>query len=113
MNMKMMRLASIISVLALFSVAKLSAADPGKETTITGNAVCAKCALNETKECQNVVQVVENGKTNNVYLEQNDVSKKFHDDICTSGGEKVAATGTVTKKDGKAVMTASRIEPMK
>ena len=75
--------------------------------------VCAKCVLHETKQCQNVLQVVEGGKTNNYYLTQNDVSKNFHDQICTSGGEKVTAAGTVSEKDGKQILVASKIEPVK
>src|SRR5205809_2615868 len=89
------------TVLLAVSGSKLMAADAGKEVTLTSNAVCAKCVLHETKECQNVLQVVESGKTNNYYLAQNDVSKNFHDQICGTAGEKVTATGTVSEKGGK------------
>ena len=75
--------------------------------------VCAKCVLHETKECQNVLQVQKDGKTVNYYLAQNDISKAFHVNICTTAGEKVTATGTVSEKDGKQVMTVSKIEPVK
>ena len=92
----------------------LSAVDmTSKEVTITGSMVCAKCALHETKECQNVVQVTQDGKTVNYYLEQNDVSKAAHDAICTGSPEKVTVTGQVTEKDGKQTMTPTKIEPVK
>jgi hypothetical protein len=84
-----------------------------KEVTLTGMCVCAKCVLHETTECQNVLQIQKDGKTVNYYLTQNDISKAFHDDICTTSGEKVTATGTVSEKDGKQVMTVSKIEPAK
>jgi hypothetical protein len=75
--------------------------------------VCGKCALHETKVCQNVLQIQKDGKTTNYYLVQNDISKTFHKDICETSGEKVTVTGTVSGKDGKRVMTASKIEPVK
>jgi hypothetical protein len=101
------------TVLLAVSGSRLMAADAAKEVTLTGNAVCAKCVLHETKECQNVLQVVESGKTNNYYLAQNAVSKNFHDQICGTAGEKVTATGTVSEKSGKETFTASKIEPVK
>ncbi|MGH7954233.1 MAG: DUF6370 family protein [Limisphaerales bacterium] len=81
--------------------------------TITGLAVCGKCVLHETKKCQNVVQVQQGGKTVNYYLVQNDVSKAFHKNICGTSGEKVTVTGTAEMKDGKEVMTPTKIEPVK
>jgi hypothetical protein len=110
---------SILLLLAaglLLAVApsRLLAADsPKKETTLTGMAVCAKCVLHETTECQNVLQIQKDGKTVNYYLAQNDISKAFHDNICGTAGEKVTATGTVAEKGGKQILTASKIEPVK
>jgi hypothetical protein len=43
----------------------------------------------------------------------NDVSKAFHKNICSGPGEKVTATGTVKEKDGKEMLTLSKIEPVK
>ena len=84
------------------------------ETTITGTMVCGKCTLHETKECQNVVQVTKDGKTVNYYLKMNDVSKAAHDAVCPGGSsEKVTVTGTVKEKDGKMMMTPTKIEPVK
>ena len=91
----------------------LFAVDADKEVTITGSMVCGKCVLHETKSCQNVVQVTQDGKTVNYYLKQNDVSKAAHDPICGGSSEKVTVTGTVTEKDGKEIMTPSKIEPVK
>ena len=77
--------------------------------TITGDGQCAKCSLSETAKCQNAVKVDEGGKTVTYYLEHNDVSKKFHGKICKTT-EKVKATGDVEEKDGKMVMTPTKIE---
>lgn len=106
-------LAAAAAILLAVSGSKLIAADSGKETTLAGNMVCAKCVLHETKECQNVLQVQQDGKTVNYYLAKNDVSDGFHDQICGTKGEKVTATGAVSEKNGKEVLTASKIEPVK
>jgi hypothetical protein len=92
---------------------RLLAADEGKEVTITGNMVCGKCTLHETKKCQNVVQVTQDGKTVNYYLKQNEVSKSAHEPICSGGSEKVTVTGKVKEKDGKEMMTPTKIEVVK
>jgi len=84
-----------------------------QEVTITGNMVCAKCTLHETKDCQNVVQVMQGTNTVNYYLKQNDVSKAAHDPICGGAPEKVTVTGTVKEKGGKETMTPTKIEPIK
>ena len=71
---------------------------------MTGDGKCAKCALKETKECQNTVQVKDGDKTVTYYLVQNDISKGFHENIC-KGPKKVKATGTVKEVDGKMQLT--------
>ena len=41
--------------LTLFTAAATFAAD-GKTVTVSGEGKCGKCALKETKECQNVIR---------------------------------------------------------
>lgn len=89
--------------------ASFAAAGDGKEVTISGEAKCAKCALDETEECQNAIEATENGQKVTYYLAQNDVSKAFHKNVCQSSAQ-VVATGTVEVKDGKHILTASKIE---
>jgi len=115
-NKPMKKLKLMIALLAGFALAgtALTAlADDSKETTITGNMVCGKCTLHETASCQNVIQVEKDGKTVNYYLAKNDVSDAMHEDVCHGDGEKVTATGTVTEKDGKEMMTVSKLEKTK
>jgi hypothetical protein len=95
--------ALLVTVLATTAVAA------SKEVTITGEGMCAKCALHETDKCQTVIQTQEDGKTVTYYLAQNKVSKEFHENVCKES-HKVTATGTVKEKDGKKVLTASKIE---
>jgi hypothetical protein len=82
-------------------------------TTITGNMVCGKCTMHETKSCQNVIQVEKDGKTVNYYLTKNETSDAMHEDICHGETEKVTATGTVVEKDGKEILTATKLEKAK
>jgi hypothetical protein len=102
---------STIAGLLLFAYVTPSfAADTSKETTISGEAKCAKCMLKETEKCQTVIQTEgKAGKTVNYYLADNDVSKAFHKNVCQEN-KKVTATGTVKKVDGKNVLTVSKID---
>ena len=72
-------------------------------------SACAKCALHEADKCQNTVQVEKDGKKTTYYLVQNDVSKKFHDEICKET-KAISVTGTCKKVDGKLQVTASKIQ---
>jgi hypothetical protein len=112
--MIMKKLKLTVALLAGLAIAGATTALAADETTITGNMVCGKCTLHETKECQNVVQVTgADGKTNNYYLKQNDVSKAQHDAICHGDSEKVTVTGTVKEKAGKMMMTPTKIDVVK
>ena len=84
-----------------------------KEATITGKMVCGKCTMHETKTCQNVIQVEKDGKTINYYLAKNDVSDALHEDVCHGDSKQVTATGKVEEKDGKEVLTATKLEAAK
>ncbi len=97
-------------------LALVKAADDAKKETITGEALCAKCALKETSSCQNVVIVTKDGKKTNYYLEKNEFFKDAHQGlkICMASKDspvKVKVTGTVVKKDDKLTLTpTSKIE---
>ncbi len=106
-------LAIAASLMLAAGNATLFAADANKEFTLTGNMVCGKCTLHETKSCQNVVQVTQDGKTVNYYLKENKTSTEAHEAVCHGDTEKVTVTGTVEEKDGKEVLTPSKIEPVK
>jgi Family of unknown function (DUF6370) len=94
----------------LAGMANLAFADDTNQVTITGKMVCGKCTLHLTPKCQNVVQVMEGTNTVNYFLKMNDVSKDAHTPICDPGNsENVTVTGTVTKKDGKEMMTPTKI----
>jgi hypothetical protein len=93
--------------------ASVARAASDKDVTLTGTMVCAKCKLHEADKCQNVLQVQKDGKTVNYYLDENKVSKDFHDNICQNDGAKATVTGKVSEKGGKEMMVASKVEAAK
>ena len=101
--------ALLVAGIAMAFTPKALAADA---KTFTGEGKCGKCALKETKECQNTVTVKEGDKSVTYYLVHNDVSKEFHENIC-KGTKKVKAIGTVKEVEGKMQLTATKIELVK
>lgn len=109
----MRKMFPLLAVAVLFS--GLSLAWAAEEVTITGDAVCAKCALKETKSCQNTITTDEAGKKVTYYLKHEGVSKKLHQSLGICGAKKetpvkVKATGTVKEEEGKKVLTATKLE---
>ncbi|MBI4324997.1 MAG: hypothetical protein HY674_07000 [Chloroflexi bacterium] len=110
MNKRLAAALSITGLLLLGASTQSFAAD--KVVTIKGEGQCAKCSLKETEACQNAIKVEEKGKKVTYYLVQNDVSKKFHKNICTTK-EQVTAEGTVKEVNGKKEFTATKIDLVK
>jgi hypothetical protein len=86
-----------------------AAARNGRKENARRDRSCVKCALKESDTCQTALQVEENGKKTTYYMEQNNVSKLFHEAICKEP-KKVRVTGRVREVNGKNEMTAGRIE---
>lgn len=94
--------------LALAFTTSVRAAD--KEEELKGDGCCLKCELKKSDKCQNVLSVKgKDGKSTLYILEQNDVSKAFHKNVC-SGPQKVVAKGVVKKDGDKHILVASKIE---
>ncbi|MFO0952766.1 MAG: DUF6370 family protein [Isosphaeraceae bacterium] len=111
----MRKLFPLLAITMLFSGLTLVVA--AEEKTVTGDAVCAKCALKEQPTCQNVVLVTDGGSQVKYYLEGAE-SKKAHGalGICQASKDapiKVKVTGEVAEKDGKKILTVSKIEAAK
>ena len=103
----MTRREAIATLGALAVATRAFAAD---EVTLKGELVCAKCALNkaDAKECQDVLLVKDaKGKTTEYYITKNKVSQESGE-ACT---QTIPATviGTVSTKDDKTWLTASKI----
>ncbi len=102
----MMR-AALSCVLGLAVVCVLAAADE-KEKTLKGNITCAKCELQKETKCTTVIVVKEDGK-DVVYYVDAKTHKDHHSKICKEGKEGTI-TGKVEEKDGKKVVTATKVE---
>ena len=84
----------------------------GKEITLSGKACCAKCCLKTATECETVLAVEKDGKKTTYHLAKNDVSEKFHAEIC-KGPQAATVTATCKKEGDKLVLTASKAEVTK
>ena len=102
----------LAALLVTLTCTSLSLAATADTKTITGEGKCAKCSLKETAKCQNVIEVTEDGKKTVYYMADNQVAKDYHKTVCTKT-VKSTATGTVEEKDGKMVMTATKLEEAK
>src|SRR5262245_52893167 len=79
-----------------------------KEVTLKGTITCAKCDLKKEKACATVSSVKEMDK-DVVYYFDADSHKKHHKAICTEA-KKGSVVGKVSEKDGKKVVTVSKVE---
>ena len=102
----MTRREALVTLGTIVAAARVWASE---EITLKGEMVCARCYLNkpDAKECQDVLLVKEQGATTEYYVTKNKVSQDSGE-ACT---EKVPATivGTVSEKDGRKWITASKI----
>ncbi len=99
----------IAALAALALVISLTPRLLAEEVTLKGEALCAKCELHETDKCQTAIRVKDGDKTTVYYAANNAVAKKFHGKICQDTA-KVTAVGTVEEKDGKKIITLTKIE---
>ena len=97
-------LPALFALLTLIvSATGLQAAD---KVTLTGTAMCAKCALHESDTCQTLLEVkTADGKTERYYF----TSKMDHDKFCSGKTSGVTVTGTVSEKDGKKFITPDTV----
>lgn len=110
----MMIRATLIAVVAAWSVGAAVQAAPPKEVKLTGTLVCGKCSLKATPKCSNVLQVKEGDKLVNYFLDDKGNAESYHEGVC--GGDKVegvTVSGTVTEKDGKKWVKPTKVETKK
>jgi hypothetical protein len=104
--------AGIITGLALGLWSSALAADD--EVVVTGEGACAKCILKEKGVTDHLktLTVITAEKKRIYYLVENDVAKKFGNQLCQEP-KKIKATGLVKVVDGKLELTPSKIELVK
>jgi hypothetical protein len=74
--------------------------ESGKEVTLKGTILCAKCELHETKKCTNAIRVEKEGTKTVYYFDDKGAKEKYHKNICMEPKEG-SVTGTVSEKEGK------------
>jgi len=107
--------AFLAALLVVFVVATgaIVAGDKDASVTLEGKVVCAKCGLQEAgrEECQNVLVVKSGDSPEHYYLTKNAVDEEFGP-VCMKT-KAVQVTGTVSEKDGKMWLAATKIVPSK
>lgn len=99
----------VLILCAAFLLTGVVVAGEAEAVTLEGTVLCAKCKLHEDLEdCQNVLVVEEGEKVQHFYLAKNEAAKAYGD-VCM-GTPMVRVTGTVSDKDGKSWLAASKIE---
>ena len=109
--MRSRALALAATFVVLGAVATATAFASGDEVTLKGTIVCAKCTLKkpDAKECQNVLLVPgADGKKVEYYLAPSK-SADAVGEICMES-KAATVTGTVSEKDGRKWITASKVE---
>jgi hypothetical protein len=107
--MKVLSLACAVALgLALCLAGGGVAQQARKEVVLKGKITCAKCELELTKKCASVIVVREAGKEV-VYFFDPAANKQYHAEICSDSrdGE---VTGVVSEKDGKKIVTVSKLK---
>jgi hypothetical protein len=109
----MNRLSKVLFV-ALVAVALagvVAAGDKGHDVKLQGKMACAHCTLKleGVNSCQDALVVTDNNNGETVYFfAKNDVLEKSGH-ACKEA-KQVAVTGTVSEKDGRKWITATKIE---
>lgn len=101
-----------LALVVAFGLVASGVAD--EAVTLQGKVVCAKCTLkkDDAKECQNVLVVTDkDGKDVEYYITKNKVDEKFGE-VCTDV-RPATVTGTVSEKDGRKWITATKMERAK
>src|SRR5262249_41515572 len=93
-----------VGAVAAFSAGVQAEEKKGKEETITGEVQCAKCHMGEGDKCATVIKAGDK-----VYYFDTASDKKYHKEICKAKKE-ATVTGTVTQKDGKMVISVTKLE---
>jgi hypothetical protein len=92
----------VLSLVVVLGFLALAQAEDKKEVTLKGTMVCGKCTLKICQKCTNVLQVKEDGKTVNYFIDDKGGKAPYHRAVCPKGAKQQAeVTGTVSEKDGK------------
>lgn len=94
--------------LAVLLVLGLASAAAAEEVTLSGEIMCAKCALKKADKCQDVLVVTEGENKVEYYITKNAAAEAAGHQ-CKSP-MKATVTGEVSEQDGTKWIAASKIE---
>ena len=101
---------SLVVLLAGAFVAQDSfAQDKGKEVTLKGTLMCAKCSLGKTSDCTTAIQVKEGDKTVTYYLDDKGAGEEHHEPICGGAKKEGTVVGTVSEKQGQKYIKPTKV----
>jgi len=100
---------TVVSGVALLLAAAVMAQEKGKEVTLKGTLMCAKCTLGKTAECTTAIQVKEGDKTVTYYLDDKGAGEEHHEPICGGAKKEGTVVGTVREKDGQKYIKPSKV----
>jgi hypothetical protein len=103
-------LSMLLGVAIVFALT-LNVKAENKEVTITGSITCAKCDLKVAEKCATVVKgkLKDTDKEDTVFYFDEKGNKDNHKTIC-QGAKAGKVTGTVSEKDGKKIITVTKVE---
>jgi hypothetical protein len=104
----MVRFAKCFAVALALAVVVASVQARADEKTLKGTITCAKCDLGLETKCATVIKV-KDGDKETVYYFDAKSDKANHGTICKTPKEG-SVTGTVAEKDGKKVVTVTKVE---
>jgi len=100
---------TLISGAIFLLAAVVAAQEKGKEVTLKGTLLCAKCTLGKTAECTTAIQVKEGDKTVTYYLDDKGAGEEHHEPICGGAKKEGTVVGTVHEKDGQKYIKPSKV----
>ena len=102
-------LAGLSLAVALLAAAVV-AQEKGKDVTLKGTILCAKCTLNEATECTTAIQVKEGDKLVTYLLDDKGAGEEYHEPVCGGARKEGAVTGKLEERNGKKYIKPSKVE---
>lgn len=86
----------------------LFAGEKGKEVTLEGTGLCAKCTLKQAESCTNALQVTKKDGNIATYIFTENMKHGAY--FCKGKTEGLVVKGKVTKKDSELMLTPTSVE---
>lgn len=101
---------SVLSLAVAFVAFAVLAQEKGKEVTLKGTLLCAKCTLGQATECTTAIQVKEGDKLVTYLLDDKGAAEEHHEPICGGARKEGTVIGTVQERDGKKYIKPKKVE---